>query len=168
MSEWKHLLKAVEWLTFLTMLFSVVAHCLVRMDLLPANELAFAIGTSFVLMPIEGLVAMILISELLRPTRANLVRKQMPGEQLSKAASLVLRHCPVWVLGSSVLVILVAATFGSSGRVQWDFVEPLPKESALIMTSITAILCSIWLPIISSATRMPGNYQQNLVRQMRS
>lgn len=159
MSNYKKILKTIEFITLLVLVLEIVMFVSIFINNNLSNYLSFFIAVSVFIVLVNCCFAMLLFSEMITATR-KLSSLKKSSDNYWKMAFGAIKWCPTWIGALSIATLVGLALLAHTGRFYWQFGDELTAATALSITSSAAAMCSLFLPIISSAIRMPGNYAQ--------
>jgi hypothetical protein len=108
---------------------------------------------------ISWLVTVLLMVEFTRATRKDVSwLRRARGLESAEMRSLV-QWCPRWLLAStlSMAAVSFAAVF-PLGKLRWDLQDPLSSVTAIGFCFGTAVFYFLAVPVMASASRMPGEF----------
>ena len=117
---------------------------------------------SFFLMFLVWFVAVTLATELTKATREGQSWwKKSRGLSASDLRSLT-KWCPRWILGLCLAGIVVSLlVLAPIGGVHWTSDQPFTAREALGFGAGLSLFCLLAVPVLSSASRMPGSFAAN-------
>jgi hypothetical protein len=158
-SGYKVLLRTLEFMALGVGVSALATGILVYSGLVPAVVVEGSVVVAFFLTFVLWGVAVLLTVEYARAnqkTESWLRPARLSTGDLRTLISWCPRRILIAALALAAVSFLVALVIG---RVSWRFEEALSPRIALGLCSGITLFCSLAVPIIASAARMPGTFQ---------
>ena len=160
LSERKGIVRMAEILAACLALVNLSSAISVHFRWVSAESVASLIAVSFFLMFLVFLVAVLLATELAKVTHdGESWRERSRGLSTSDLRSLT-RWCPRWLLFLCILGIVVSLLIVIPiGGVHWTEGQPFTSKEALGFGAGLSLFCLLAVPVLASASRMPGSFE---------
>jgi hypothetical protein len=158
MSAWKWLLRILELVSASQVLVALLVVLLgARRSWTPASVMSAVLVNSTLVFPMI-FVAVALIRELDTATGVAHSWWQSPRVRFDELRRLV-RWCPSWLLVVSLACAAGAAISGTIvGGARWSSDEEFTLHHAISFSLGSVLFCALSLPVLASASRMPGRF----------
>ena len=164
-SEYKIVIKTAEICAIAGGLATCVSSAAVFFGMVAADVIESSVFVEFFAMLAVWFPAVLLAKESTRAIRGRTSASRNDDDMSGKELAALVRWCPRWLVAASISCAAVAFLIALPiGEIQWPSNEPFTSREAIGLNLGLAVFFFLAVPILASASRMPGAYEENFQR----